>query len=210
MFESLSTSDIEYITRFGVVRTFPAKARVFNQGDDSNSVFFINSGRVKVFVNDKNGKTSILRYQGPGEFFGDLSLIDDQPRSATVESIIESSVTQISRTKIHDCLGERPAIMTKMVPFFVQRIRDLTDDLALCRLGSSYLRFRAKLYSLSVAQSDNTRIIPQRITHQEFGELVGTVRENIGRFLSGLKAGGYIEEDAEDHIVIKKKLPEAW
>ena len=210
MFESLSKDDIEYIFSFGVTRKFPAKTRVFNQGDESNSLFFIKDGRVKIFVNDKNGKTSILRYQGAGEFFGDLGLIDARPRSATVETINEASLTQMTRAKIQLCLAEKPFLASKMVPFLAQRIRDLTDDLTMCKLGSAYLRFRAKLYDLSVIQSDQTHIISQRITQQEIGDLVGTVRENVGRFLNALKEGGYLEETAQGHLIIRRKLPEAW
>lgn len=210
LFDQLSKEDMKYISSHGVARGFPQRATVLNQGDESNSVYFIDSGRVKVFVTDEQGKSTTLRYQGPGEYFGDLGLIDDEPRSASVVTTTKSQFTMISRRKFKSCLTQHPSLANKMIPLLAYRIRNLTEELAICRLSKAYLRFRAILYNLASKQSDGTLKISQKITQQEFADLIGCDRVYISRFLKELKYGRYIEENPQGQINLLRNLPPDW
>ena len=102
---------------------------MFTQGDEGNSVYFINNGQVKVYTNDEEGNQNTIRYQGPGEYFGELALIDEQPRSATVETTADSDFTIVSKLDFKECLSEYPSLATKLIPELTSRIRDLQECL---------------------------------------------------------------------------------
>ena len=83
-FPQLSRDDIKFISDYGATRLYPKHSIVIHEGDDSDSLWVIREGKVKIFVSDENGKEVILNVQGPFEYFGELALIDQAPRSASV------------------------------------------------------------------------------------------------------------------------------
>lgn len=207
LFSNFSDNDIRTIHNFGCTRQFPRRVRVFTEGDEGNSVYFINNGQVKVYTNDDEGNQSTIRYQGPGEYFGELALIDEQPRSATVETTADSDFTIVSKLDFRDCLSEYPSLATKLIPALTSRIRDLTEELTQCKLFKAYRRLRPKLYQLAAEKNNGTLLIEQRFTQEELGHLIGTSRETITNILNQLKIGGWIEVNPKKQIVIKKTLP---
>ena len=209
---SLSTSDwdVRNIIKTGASRKFKKKSTIFNQGDDSDSVYFIQSGKVKVFVTDESGRVTILRLLSAGEYFGELGLIDIQPRSATVETLEDTQLKVVSEAKFREYLRINPELALKLILQLTTRIRDLTSELMISRTKNAYSGFRSKLYDLAIKQADSTLLIEQKFTMQDFAELVGTTRENISRFISGLKQGGYLTKSAEGQWLILKTLPLNW
>jgi CRP/FNR family cyclic AMP-dependent transcriptional regulator len=177
-----SDDDIRALYAFGRKCSFPEKARIFGQGDEGNSIYFINKGRVKVFSHDENGKECIFRYQGPGEYFGELSLLDHQPRSVTVETTVYSEFTKILKKDFESCLLNRPSLNSTLISALTSRIRDLTEELTRCKLGKVYVRLRQKLYQLAVEQEDGTWLIEHRHTQDDLASLIGVSRETITIF----------------------------
>ena len=80
LFSGLSDEELELIQSRAVARNFPKNVIILNEGDETASLYLIQSGRVKFFLSDADGKEVILNTQGPGEYFGELSLLDGQPR----------------------------------------------------------------------------------------------------------------------------------
>lgn len=205
-----SDGDIRALYALGHKRSFPGKARVFSQGDEGNCIYFINKGRVKIVTHDENGKESIFRYQAPGEYFGELALIDRQPRSATVETIVYSEFTMISKMDFEACLVDRPSLKSILIPALTARIRDLTEELTRCKLGKAYVRLRQKLYQLAVEQEDGTFVIEHRYTQEDLASLVGVSRETITHLMKELKTGGWVRENSCKQLLIEKRLPQDY
>ena len=84
LFADLDDVEMEFLSRRAVTRQYPRNTIFMTEGDYSDSLYCILSGRVKVFLNDDEGKEVILNVQGPGEYFGELALLDSGPRSASV------------------------------------------------------------------------------------------------------------------------------
>lgn len=144
-----SAGDIRALYSLGHKRSFPRKARVFSQSDEGNSIYFLDKGRVKVYTQDENGKESIFRYQVPGEYFGELALIDRQPRSATVETTVRFEITVISQTDFETCLLDRPSLKSTLIPALTARIRDLIEELTRCKLGKALCELTPETISSS-------------------------------------------------------------
>ena len=205
LFSKLNQNDIALISRYGVSRVYPKNTLLIHKGDESDSLYIIQEGQVKVYVSDELGNEVILRYQGPGEYFGELALIDEKPRSASVSTVVESRLYYVSRARFEDCLRDNPEVSLKLIREMIERIRVLTEALADCALKNVYQRIRSKLTQMAV-EKDGQYVIEQPLTHQEIAGLVGSGREMVSRVLKKLQDGEYISV-RKKHIAILKKLP---
>jgi CRP/FNR family cyclic AMP-dependent transcriptional regulator len=208
--QHFSNNDIQALYELGHECSFPRKARVFSQGDKGNSIYFINKGRIKIVTQDENGNESIIRYQGPGEYFGELSLLDHQPRSVTVETTTYSEFTTISKNDFETCLLNSPSLNSTLISALTARIRDLTEELTRCKLGNAYVRLRQKLYQLAVQQEDGTLLIEHRHTQDDLASLIGVSRETISYLMKGIKNGGWVRENSSRQLLIEKSLPQDY
>ncbi len=206
----LTNDAIDQIRRLGITRCFRKKSIIFFQDDDSDAFYFIEQGQVKVQVLSKTGRNNLIRILGYGEYFGELGLLDNKPRSTTIETLSDAQLTIISKAQFTAYLTNNILFSRKLIPTLTERIRSLTDELTVCRVNNAYFCFRTKLYNLATKQKNGTYVIENKFTQQELGEFVGTARENINRFAVALKKGGYIKENIHGQWVILKRLPQSW
>ncbi len=205
LFSELSNLDIGTISDHGQVHSYPRNSILIQKGGESDCLYIITEGRVKVYISDEYGTEIILRYQGPGEYFGELALIDEEPRSASVVTVEPSRLIYVPRLRFEECLRKNPEVAVKLIRSMSQRIRDLTEDLSDCALKTVYQRVCTKLIKMTV-ERDGKQVIPQRMTHQEIAGLVGASREMVSRLMKKLQNGGYIEIEKKQ-IYIVKNLP---
>jgi CRP/FNR family cyclic AMP-dependent transcriptional regulator len=208
LFAELIPEHLQFISGKGVTRTYPKHTVLISEGDDSEAFYVIGSGRVKVYASDENGKEVILNIQGPGEYFGELALIDDAPRSASVITLEKCTVSVVSKTDFYHSLSERPEIALELIRPLVNRIRSLTESVKNLALLDVYGRVARTLLNLA-KEKDGDFVIEQRLTHQDIANMVGASREMVSRIMKDLATGGYIRV-ANRKIYVKGKLPPAW
>lgn len=204
----LSVEDIETISKFGVSKTYPRNTLLISEQDHSDALFFVIDGKVKIFVSDENGKEVILNILGAGEYFGEISLIDEAPRSASAMTMKPSRILSVPRRGFERCLMERPEISVKLMRLLTGRLRALTDVAKNLALQDVYGRLRGTLQKLARETSEGL-VIEQRLTHQDLANMVGASREMVSRIMKDLSNGGYVETDSKS-ITIRRKLPPAW
>ena len=208
MFSELAPSDTEKLTAHCQTRTYPANAILITEGDETDSLYVIVEGEVKVFANDNHGKEVILNILGPGEYFGEIALVDDQPRSASVMTIAPTKVMIISKGNFKRCLEENPDMSFNLIRALTKQVRALTDSVKNLALMDVYGRVAHTLLDLA-DEIDGKQVIEQKLTHQDIANMVGASREMVSRILKDLSTGGYITVDKK-HITINEKLPAAW
>lgn len=206
LFKNAPEHLVEALTQLSVRHTYPKNTILFMEGDDSNQLFIIETGKVKVFVTSEDGKQVILNFMGPGEYFGELALIDGQPRSASVMTVADTSVVTVSRKKFQQFIAEHPDYALEMMEQLVHRIRDLTDSVKDMALLDVYGRVSQLLIRLA---DESGKITSPKLTHQEIANMVGASREMVSRIMKELAVGEYIDQQS-DAIVICKKLPLGW
>ena len=141
------------------------------------------------------------------EYFGELALLDDAARSASVMCLEDCTLSVISRQAFEDFLATHLELALPLLRGLARRVRVLTDNVKSLSLLDVYGRV-AKLL-LEEASEDGERLITSKMTQQDIASRVGSSREMISRILKDLKLGGYI--DIEDkRIVINQPLPEKW
>lgn len=208
MFSDLANSETDILTKHCTTRNYPANSILINEGDDSSSLYVIVEGEVKVFVNDEQGKEAILSIMGEGEYFGELSLIDDAPRSASVMTIKPTKVMIITKADFKRCLNDYPELAFNLIRAMSKQIRALTDSVKNLSLMDVYGRVAHTLLDLA-DDRDGKQVIDQRLTHQDIANMVGASREMVSRILKDLSTGGYITVDKKS-ITINEKLPAGW
>ena len=165
------------------------------------------SGRVKVFVSGEDGREAVLNYQGAGDYFGDLALIDKQPRVASVMATEASKFMIISRQDFLTCLSRNPEIAINLIKPMTQRMRMLAKNVSSLALMDVYGRVARILLQQAVEKEGE--MVTGRITQQEIAEMVGASRAMVSRILKDLKTGGYISVHNKC-VTIHQKLPGRW
>lgn len=185
--------------------TFKKNSLVITQGDRTRSLFIITSGRMKVYASDEDGSQTIFTFLGPDSFFGELSLLDDAPRSASVIAVEESRALSLSHQNFSNFLSQHPEISTSLFKALTKRIRSMDDTICTLTSRDIYGRLVQTLYNQAKEQEDGT-LITQRLTHQDLAEMIGSSREMISRIFKDLKQGDYIRIDKK-RVIIRKQLP---
>ncbi len=208
LFSNLATNESAVLTDHSTTRSYPANTVLITEGDRSDSLYVILEGEVKVFVSDENGKEAILNLMGPGEYFGELALLDDSPRSASVMTLVPTKVMIITKSDFKRCLSSNPDLAYNLIKSLIQQVRSLTDSVKNLSLMDVYGRVAHTLLDLA-KDKDGKQIIEQKLTHQDIASMVGSSREMVSRILKDLSTGGYITV-CKNQIVINDKLPSGW
>ena len=208
LFADLGKEDAAVISRHAVTKSYPKNTVILSEGDATDSLYIILSGRIKVYVSDEDGKEIILNDQGPGEYFGEMALLDEGPRSASVMTLEPTRLAVLSKQTFRDCLASNPRISFNLIRQLVHRGRRLTDNVKNLGLNDVYGRLTYKLRELATSR-DGELVIDQKLTHQDIASMVGSSREMVSRIMKELSRGGYISI-TEKRITIKRDLPSAW
>jgi len=208
LFSELTETEYAAVSQLAVTRTFKRNTLVISEGDLSDSLYVILSGKVKVFLSDEEGKEITLNIQGEGEYFGELALLDSAPRSASVMTMENCKLAVISKSAFDHCMENNPTIALKIIRGLARRLRELTENVRSLALMDVYGRVARTLLDMA-EESDGKKIIPQRLTQRELASMVGASREMVSRILRDLTTGGYISIDNKI-ITINERLPAAW
>ena len=205
--EGLTESEVQALSARARLQVVPKGTIVVAEGDRSNSVFIIESGRVKVFLQGADGREVVLNVQGPGEYFGDLAL-DDGVRSASVVTLEPSRLHVVTRDDFRWFLGANPDFALRLIGRLMHRVRVLTGNVRNLALLDVYGRVVSLLHELAVEQ-DGRLVVPGRLTQKDIGDRVGASREMVSRIFKDLVTGGYVTVESRQ-IIIHKSLPPRW
>ena len=208
LFSGLSSAALAEIEQHGTVKSFKKNALIINQDDETYSLYVILSGRVKVFISGENGREAVLNHQSAGDYFGDLALIDKQPRVASVMTTEPSRFMVISRDDFMACLSRNPEIAINLIKPMTSRMRMLAKNVSNLALLDVYGRVARVLLEQAEEREDG-EMITEKLTQQEIADMVGASRAMVSRILKDLKAGGYISVNKKQ-ITIHQKLPVHW
>ncbi|MDD3352354.1 Crp/Fnr family transcriptional regulator [Zoogloea sp.] len=208
LFEGVETNRLEMLMDRSRVRSFAANSIVVNEGDEGGSLFVVQNGSLKAFLTDDAGREVTLSLLDPGAYFGELALLDDAPRSASVIALTRSELLQVPRSAFLELIESHPPSMSVVVRNLVARIRALTDDVRSLALVDVFGRI-ARVFNRLAVEKDGMMTIERRLTQQDLANMVGASREMVNRILRDLTAGGYIEIEHQ-RILLKRKLPHNW
>ena len=181
---------------------------VIAEGELSDSLYIINKGQIKIFISDDEGQEMILNTLGPGEYFGELAIIDQQPRSASAMAVCDTTLSVVSSNSLTDCLKQHPEMAIKLLQVTAKRLRKATESQRQLALMDVYGRLKITLMALS-NEAEGVYIVKPKPTQQDIANMIGSSREMVSRILKNLKNEGYIET-TQTSIIISKTLPDKW
>jgi len=209
LFDGLNETDLAVLEQHCTTRQYPANTILINEGDETDSMYVILAGEAKVFMSDDSGKEVTLNILADGDYFGELALLDDMPRSASVMTMQPSKLLVISKTEFRRCLGDHPEIATNIIRCLSQRVRSLTHSVKSLALMDVYGRVARTLLELAKENEEGKLVVRQKLTHQDIASMVGASREMVSRIMKDLSTGGYISVKNRQ-ITIEEKLPPGW
>lgn len=208
IFSQLSDDALRSLASHASVKTYPKNAIVINEGDESASFHFILSGTVRVYLSDENGKELTLNIDGPGKYFGELALLDDAPRSASVITCEKTTCGIISKVDFRAWLTKTPDAPFGIICGLVRKVRTLTDKVRSLALSDVYGRLVIELQNMAEENGDK-KVIKNRPTQQDLANMIGASREMVSKIFKELIKGDYITLDGKE-LSINKKLPSSW
>jgi CRP/FNR family cyclic AMP-dependent transcriptional regulator len=192
LFAGLDEDQLSVLVRMMVRKSFSRNAVVIRAGDPTDSLYIVINGRLKVLMSDEQGREVILSMLGPGEFFGEMGLLDDRPRSANVVSVEPCDLLSISKTDFKRSLAENFDLSLMVMRGLVKRLREADQKIGSLALMDVYGRV-ARLLLEMAEDVDGEKVVVKKLTKQDIAKMVGASREMVSRVMKDLQLGGYVE-----------------
>jgi CRP/FNR family cyclic AMP-dependent transcriptional regulator len=205
--EVLPAALLDKVGAVATVRTFAKRAIIVTEGDETDTLYVVLSGKARVFVADDKGREVQLNQLGPGEYFGEVTL-DGGPRSASVMALEECRCAMVKRAELTPFLEKNPELALHIVRKLARRVRDLTENVRSLALMDVYGRVARLLLELA-ENKEGRLVISEHLTHKDIASRVGASREMISRIFSDLSDGGYVRKE-NGQLVIARKPPPRW
>lgn len=202
---SLSEAQLDLLAAGSVRRNYPRGRTIVAEGEPSQSLYILLSGRAKVQRSDSEGKEVILAVLGPGEFFGEMSLIDDAPRSASVITIESSDFMAINKDSFKSMMMQSTEMCLAVMKGLVKRLREADKKIETLALLDVYGRVARVLLDFSESVGGE-RIVRSKLPRQEIAKMIGASREMVSRVMKGLEIDGYIVPMPEGKLVLREKI----
>jgi CRP/FNR family cyclic AMP-dependent transcriptional regulator len=192
----------------GEVKHFRKDQRLIEEGTLGDTLFIILSGRLRAFSADDRGREIVYGIYGPGEYLGEMSL-DGGPRSASVVAQEAAVCAVITRHTLHEYVAANPSFAFELIGRVIQRARIATRSARSMALLDVYGRVVQLLEQMAVADADGTRVVRERLTHQEIANRVGCSREMVSRLMKDLDKGGHVQ-NLDGELRLAHRLPLHW
>ncbi len=206
LFSMLTPSQAESVADAVIKRRFKRGELIVEQGKKSNALFIILTGRARVLTTDARGREVILANLAPGDYIGEMSLIDNEPHSASVRAEVQTDVLMLGRVEFARCLPENTSMAYAVMKGLVQRLRHADRKIESLALMDVYGRVARALIEAAEPDADGQLVIRDKVSRQDLAKMVGASREMVSRVMKDLEERGYIETLANNSVLIKERL----
>jgi len=193
LFRSLAVAEQAAFAQMAREKSYPKGSVILFEDDPGDSFFVVREGRVKVVLVAEDGREVILGILGVGEHFGELALIDDQPRSAHVVAMEDSTLLVIRRDDFRRRVEQNPAVAWALLMELSRRLRRADE-----KIGSLVLLDvpgRIARVLLDAAEDGGSETIEKPLTHQTIAHVIGASRETVSRAMREFVDAGWISTE---------------
>jgi CRP/FNR family cyclic AMP-dependent transcriptional regulator len=202
LFSSVKDSDLDAIASLVIERRFPKHKTIVEEGLPGDYMYIIRQGRVSVSKLSDDGREKILEFLDAGDFFGEMSLLDNAPRSASVRTLSETRILALSRKDFLHVLGRSPDLAMAVIQELTRRLRQIDEQASSLSFQRVKERTVGLLQRLAKEESHRAgRRVTPPLTHQQIADMIGTSRETVTRALKGLKQRGWLEQEGKKYLV---------
>ena len=202
LFRRVSEGDLEELATHLIERRFPKNATVVEEGLPGDYMYVIRDGRAKVTKASEDGREKIMNFLEAGAFFGDMALLGDATRSASVKTLEESVLLALSRRDFIDLLRQSPDLSLAVIEELANRLRETNEQARSLSFQGVEERTR-NLFERIARQEEGgagQRLTPT-LTHLQIAEIVGTSRETVTRSIKQLKVSGWLAQEGKRYVI---------
>lgn len=209
IFSMLTPSQAAAVAQAVVKRRYKRGEAIVEQGKKSNALAILLTGRARVISSDARGREVILATMLPGDYVGEMSLIDHEPHSASVMAEVQTDVLLLGQPEFARCLPDTDSMAYAVLKGLVQRLRHADRKIESLALMDVYGRVARMLLEFSdegAAGGQGDGVIPGRVSRQDLAKMVGASREMVSRVMKDLEERGFIETRSDGSMLVKQRL----
>jgi CRP/FNR family transcriptional regulator, cyclic AMP receptor protein len=205
LFDALSEEDSQALRAKVLVTRLDKGERLFREGDAGDKLYIILTGKIKLTRAAPDGRENLLSVHGPGEMFGELSLFDPVPRTASATAVTDAELAGLAHTDLRAWLSTRPEVAMHLLAALAQRLRRINDvkaDLVFTDVPGRVAKALLDLAErFGVPNSDGIQV-NHDLTQEELAQLVGASRETVNKALADFAARGWVQLAAKSVLVV--------
>jgi CRP/FNR family transcriptional regulator/CRP/FNR family cyclic AMP-dependent transcriptional regulator len=202
---NLAKEDLAWLARRVRRRSYPRGDIIFQKDDPGESLFLVESGSVAISVPGVDGSEMTLARVGPGDFFGDMSLLDGSPRSASAVAAAESTLLVLERDDFIGLIRQRPEAALSILAVITQRLRgsdEMISDLRFLDAGGRLARRLLDLAADHGVRRQDGILLNMRLTQEELATMIGVTRESVNRNLSEFRRRGLVRNEGRKIVIL--------
>jgi CRP/FNR family transcriptional regulator, cyclic AMP receptor protein len=205
LFDALSEEDSQALRADVLVVKLGRGERLFREGDTGDQLYIILTGKIKLTRAAPDGRENLLSVHGPGEMFGELSLFDPVPRTASATAVTDAELAGLAHDALRTFLSTRPEVAIHLLQALAQRLRRINDvkaDLVFTDVPGRVAKALLDLAErFGVPNPDGVQV-NHDLTQEELAQLVGASRETVNKALADFAARGWIQLAAKSVLVV--------
>ncbi len=201
LFGRVSESDLEELATHLIERRFPKNATVVEEGLPGDYMYVIREGRAKVTKASEDGREKIMNFLEAGAFFGDMALLGDETRSASVKTLEDSVLLALSRRDFIDLLRQSPDLALSVIEELANRLRETNEQARSLSFQGVEERTRNLFERIARGDEASGRMMTPALTHQQIADMVGTSRETVTRAIKQLKESGWLSQEGKRYVI---------
>jgi CRP/FNR family transcriptional regulator, cyclic AMP receptor protein len=201
---ALTDTDRQALARSASRRRYRRGDIIFQKDDPGHSLFIVARGSVRIYVPSTQGADLTLAVMGPGQFFGDLSLLDGRPRSASAAALGDTHVVVLERSDFVAVIRTRPAAVMSVLAVVVRRLREtdeMASDLAFLDVGGRLAKKLLDLAETNGVKRQDGVLLDMPVTQEELANMIGVTRESVNRNLSLFRRIGLVAKEGRRFVL---------
>jgi CRP/FNR family cyclic AMP-dependent transcriptional regulator len=198
MFDRLDRETLDKLEAITQKKQFPADLTVFFQDDPSDSLYVVLSGSAKIFQTSEDGQERIMKILKKGEAFGELAMIEGQPRSASVQTLEPSEMLMLTRKDFQAFCDKHPSVLWMLLQAFAERLRRMNEDvldMSFRDVPYRVLRVMTQLVERHGTSGPDGWRVAMPLSAKDLASMVGSNPEVVGRLIDGFENDGMIKRD---------------
>ena len=201
LFTRLTEASLDAVLRLTRRRKFRKDEVIFHEKEPGDSLFVILHGRVKVAIFGDDGKEVTLSILSDGDFFGEMALLDQEPRSATIVAEEDCELLSLQRDDFMRALEQDPGMSSSLIEVLASRLRKANHQISTLALLDVYGRVARVIQEMAEEEGKRLkdgRVVVRRPTHMDIAHRIGSSRETVTRMMRDLEQNGHIETQGRE------------
>ena len=202
LFSHVVDSDLEQIASHLIERRYPRNTTIVEEGLPGDYMYILREGRVKVTKLSEDGREKILAFFEPGQFVGEMALLERAPRSASVKALTPVRVLALSRADFTGLIRKSPDLAISVIRELSGRLRAVNDQASALSFQRVKDRTKGLLVRLAKDEAaDRDHLLTPALTHQQIADMIGTSRETVTRVVKDLKTSGWLGQEGKRYVI---------